>query len=433
MRWTRRYLPLGAPAERTRILSNKFILNEEGAVLAKHTKWRIATLNVGSSSIKMAIYETGAEERCEMSGSLARIGLPGSRFVVRTGTGTLLRDETLPQTGMQEALALVFRTIQEFVHNRPLDALGHRLVHGGTRYSAPVVITKALIQDLKELIPLAPMHLPAELAGIEAARNVFPYLRQTASFDTAFHANRPAVAQLYGLAQRWQEEGIRRYGFHGLSCQFILEELAQVAPAEAQGRILIAHLGNGASITAVAGGAAMDTTMGFTPVSGLVMGSRSGDLDPGAVTFLMRHHGLSCTAVDELLASQSGLLGVSGLSSDLRDLLEREAQEPRAALALSLFTYRARLALASMVAAAQGIDTLIFTAGIGEHSPAIRERIVSGLAYLGLAIDPLRNQQSASVISPAGAAVTVRVLATNEERMIARQAASLCLHGSGQA
>jgi len=277
---------------------------------------------------------------------------------------------------------------------------------------------------LRTLVPLAPNHLPASIAVIDAATKVFPTVPHVACFDTTFHQTMPAVARRYGLPRDLYDAGIQRYGFHGLSYQFIVEELHRL-DAATNHRMVIAHLGNGASLCAVVAGQSVDTTMGLTPASGLVMGTRCGDIDPEILLYLATERGMTPAAIRNLLGRESGLLGVSGISADVRDLLAAEGSDPRAAEALDTFCYSARKGIAAMTAAAGGLDTLVFTAGIGTHSPALRTRISSGLECLGIHIDPVRNAANAPIISPEGAKVTIRVIATNEEQLIARFTAKL--------
>jgi acetate kinase len=304
---------------------------------------------------------------------------------------------------------------------RKLAAIGHRIVHGGFRYYAPMVLTDTVLDHIGELAPYLPNHLPSQLAVIRAFREIFPRLPHVACFDTGFHRDLPDVAQLLPLPREYQRAGLRRYGFHGLSYQFLMEELGRTAGAKAaNGRLILAHLGNGASLAAVSRGRPIDTTMGFTPTGGLVMGTRSGDLDPGVLLYLARKGGLSFEAVEELTNHRSGLLGVSETSSDMRALLAAESSDARAADAVALFCYQARKWIGAFAAALGGLDGLVFSGGIGTHAPVIRGRICDGLVHLGVQVDPARNDCNAAVISPQSEPVFVRVMQTDEEVIIAR-------------
>ena len=269
-------------------------------------------------------------------------------------------------------------------------------------------------------MPIDPTHLPQAIAAIEAVGRAYPAVPQVACFDTAFHGRMPRVAKLYALPSQLAEEGVIRYGFHGLSYEYVMEELRRLDPKAAAGRIIVAHLGNGASMAAVLGGVGVDTTMGFTPTGGLVMGTRSGDLDPSVPLFLLQERGMSPTEVSDLLNKRAGLLGVSGTSADMRDLLDREPTDGRAAEAIALFCYQAKKFLGALAAALGGLDTLVFTGGIGEHSATVRERVCEGLEFLGVRLDPDRNSAHARVVSSNGSAVTVRVVPTDEDLMVAR-------------
>jgi len=300
------------------------------------------------------------------------------------------------------------------------------VVHGGARYHQPERVTPELIEELRRIVPLDPDHLAGEIEVIEAFRRLDPGLPQVACFDTAFHHDLPRVAQILPIPRRFEAAGVRRYGFHGLSYAFLMEELARVAGAgAARGRVVLAHLGSGASLAAVRDGKCVDTSMGFTPAAGLVMGTRAGDIDPGLVRFLMRTEGLTAEGFDHLVNRESGLLGVSETSPDVRDLLARQGDDPRAAEAVALFCYQAKKWVGAYAAALGGLDTLVFSGGIGENSPEIRGRICEGLGFLGVALDPTRNAAGGPVISADAAPATVRVIRTDEEWMIARAAARL--------
>jgi acetate kinase len=301
-----------------------------------------------------------------------------------------------------------------------LAAIGHRVVHGGPKYSRPRPITPDLIAELHQLSPFDPEHLPEEILLTEAFHRRFPDLPQVACFDTAFHHDLPRVAQLLPIPRRYAAQGVRRYGFHGLSYAFLMQELERTAGEQAaRGRVILAHLGNGASLAAVRDDKPIDTSMGFTPAAGVPMSTRSGDLDPGLVWYLARTADISPKQFNEMVNFQSGLLGVSETSSDMQDLLGREAEDARAAEAVDLFCYQVKKWIGAFAAALGGVDTLIFAGGIGENSPPVRRRICAGLGFLGIELDETKNLAGAAVISPAGGRVAVRVMHTDEERMIA--------------
>jgi len=302
-----------------------------------------------------------------------------------------------------------------------LAAVGHRVVHGGPKYWEPQRITPEMIQELRQLSPFDPQHLPEEISLTEAFHRRFPDLPQVACFDTAFHHDLPRVARLLPLPRRYEAQGVRRYGFHGLSCAYLIEELAHVADARtADGRVILAHLGNGASLTAVRGGRSIDTSMSFTPTAGLPMGTRSGDLDPGLVWFLAKTEQLDARKWNQLVNFQSGLLGVSETTSDMRELCEREAEDSRAAEAIALFCYQIKKWIGAFAAALGGLDTLVFSGGIGENAPPIRARACEGLGFLGIELEENRNLANQGVISADSSHVAVRVIPTDEEKMIAR-------------
>jgi acetate kinase len=392
---------------------------------------RILTINSGSSSIKFSVYHIKADERRMLSGSLERIGVESGVFRAADASGRTLAEEHPRLADHQAALQVLLQWLGSQPDGQSLDGVGHRVVHGGERYAEPTRITPELVATLDSLIPLAPEHLPHEIRAISAIAQEHPGLAQVACFDTAFHRHMPAIARLYALPRAITDEGVRRYGFHGLSYEYIASALEREAGAAvAHGRVIIAHLGNGASMAALRQGRSADTTMGLTATGGLVMGTRTGDLDPGVLLYLMEEKGLDPAAARQLVSHQSGLLGVSGSSSDMQDLLGKETTDQHAAAAVALFCYQAKKFLGALVAVLGGLDTLVFTAGIGEHAPAVRARICAGLDFLGITIDPERNEASASIISPPGAAVTVRVMPTDEELMIARHTRDVLARGA---
>jgi acetate kinase len=387
---------------------------------------RILTINSGSSSIKLGLYTMAKTEKLVLSGSLTRIGLTAGIFEVKDVDGTTMIDEPVDLPDHETALKILFEWLEKHTSDESLDAVGHRVVQGGQKYSAPHRVTPELVAELKDLVALAPDHLPHEIKAIQATSRAYPDLVQVACFDTAFHQPMPQVAKIAALPRYYQHEGLIRYGFHGLSYEYIMQELHKKAGAQAaQGRVIIAHLGNGASMVAVWHGKSMDTTMGFTPVSGLVMGTRSGDLDPGMLVYLIQEKGMRPSTLNDMINQHAGLLGVSGISSDMRDLLEKEKTEAHAHEAVELFCYRASKHLGALAAVLGGVDTLVFTAGIGENAPAVRQRICQKLAFLGVQVDPRRNEANAAIISPEGAVVTVRIMKTNEDLMVARHTYAL--------
>lgn len=380
----------------------------------------VLTINSGSSSLKFSVYQMGPAETLMFSGSVERIGLKASRFHVRGADGKTLVDEHRDLPDHDAACAILLDWLQGRLPERRLEAVGHRVVHGGPQYNQPHPITPELLATLETLVRLAPEHLPHELLAIRALERRYPALRQVACFDTAFHRHMPEVAQRYPMPRSLWQEGVRRYGFHGLSYEYILQKLAQEAGREAAaGRVIVAHLGNGASMAAIRGGVGIDTTMGLTPAGGLMMGTRSGDLDPGVLLYLLREKGRSPSTLDYLVNQRAGLIGVSGTTSDMRDLLAQEAGDRHVAEAIELYCYQAQH-LGALAAVLGGLDTLVFTAGVGENAPAIRDRICQGLEFLGIHLDTARNEANAPVISRDGSPATVRVLKTDEELMIAR-------------
>jgi acetate kinase len=385
---------------------------------------RLLTINTGSSSLKAALYRLREDttETPELRAEASRIGGRGGGLRLADARGETLdeRRDDLPDHAA--ALDALMSRLRDLGLDRDdlLAAVGHRIVHGGDRHREPQRVTPGVVADLRALVPIDPNHLPQAIAAIEAVGRAYPAVPQVACFDTAFHSRMPRVARLYALPSRLAEEGIIRYGFHGLSCEYVMEELRRLEPEAAAGRVVVAHLGNGASMAAVRGGVGVDTTMGFTPTGGLVMGTRSGDLDPSVPLFLLEERGLTPTEVSDLLNKQAGLLGVSGTSADMRDLLNREPEDMRAAEAVALFCYQAKKFLGALVATLGGLDALVFTGGIGEHAAPVRERVCEGLEFLGIRLDTDRNAAHAPVISSDAAAVSVRVVPTDEDLMVFR-------------
>ncbi len=380
----------------------------------------ILVINGGSSTLKFALFRAGAEPVQELSGVIDRIGSsPETVMSIETDAGQSDR-RIVKAPDHASCLEPIMDGLKDQLMREPLVAIGHRVVHGGMTYRSPAPVTVELLAELLRISPYDPEHMPAEITLIEAFQRRYPALPHVACFDTAFHREMPAVARLLAIPRRYEKLGIQRYGFHGLSYAFLMKELTRVGrPGEAHSRVILAHLGNGASMAAVKDGRPVDTTMGFTPTSGLLMSRRSGDLDPGLVAYLAKTEGMGPDQFHRMVNRESGLLGVSERSSDMRDLLKEEESDPRAAEAVALFCYQAKKAIGSLAAVLGGLDSVVFSAGIGEHSPVIRARICGGLEFLGIVLDETRNEAGAPVISPEGSPVTVRVIKTNEEREIA--------------
>jgi len=382
---------------------------------------RILTINGGSSSIKFALFEAGGSLQRILEGAVDRIGLPEATLQVkcRNQAGNLSRPIAAPD--QTAAVSVLMDWIEERCGHDTLAAVGHRVVHGGPKYNKPTRITLEMVQELGKLSPFDPEHMPEEILLIEAFQRRFPGLLQVACFDTAFHHHLPRVAQMLPIPRRYEAQGVRRYGFHGLSYAFLMGELARLAGAEsANGRVILAHLGNGASLAAVRDGKSVDTSMSFTPAAGVPMSTRSGDLDPGLVWYLARTENMNVKQFNQMVNFQSGLLGVSETSSDMRDLLKCEAEDVRAAEAVALFCYHVKKWIGAFAAALGGLDTLVFAGGIGENAPPVRARICDGLGFLGIELDGKRNETNEGVISTVAGRVAVRVIRTDEEWMIAK-------------
>jgi acetate kinase len=384
----------------------------------------ILTINGGSSSLKFGLFATAVRPERLLSGRVERIGMPGSRLVMADADSVREEESAVEVPNQARAVSMLIELLGYLVGLKNIAVVGHRVVHGGNRFFRPMLITAEVLAELGRIVPYDPDHLPGEIGAIEAFQLLDPKLPQVACFDTAFHHDLPRVAQIIAIPRRYEAAGVRRYGFHGLSYAYLMEELARVAgPGAARGRIILAHLGSGASLAAVRNGRCHETTMGLTPTSGLVMGTRCGDIDPGLVRFLLRAEGLTIDQCHNLVNHESGLLGVSETSSDLRDLLSRQDKDVRAAEAVELFCYRAKTGLGALAAALGGLDTLVFAGGIGENSAEVRRRICDDLGFLGIALDERRNAANAPLISPEDGRVAVRVIPTDEESMIARDAA----------
>ena len=393
--------------------------NASIVMAGRHTSSFLA-INGGSSSIRFALYGEGEPLRRMLDGKVDRVGLSGTKLSFKDASGQPQDSLTIDFVDHRSAVAFLLDWLKTQQVFASVKAVGHRVVHGMT-HSEPERVTQQLLDELYRITPYDPEHLPLEIELIEAFRQRHPTLPQVACFDTAFHRTMPRVASLLPIPRRYEAAGVRRYGFHGLSYEFLMEELARLGdPTATKGRVILAHLGNGASLAAVRDGKSIDTSMGFTPTAGLVMSSRSGDLDPGLVSYLARTEQMSATQFQEMVNHASGLLGVSEISSDLRDLLAREADDVRAGEAVALFCYQAKKWIGSFAAVLGGLDTLAFAGGIGENAPLIRERICDELGFLGIELDAGRNAKNASLISTDGGRVAVRVIRTDEESMIAR-------------
>ena len=386
----------------------------------------IAVLNAGSSSIKYSLFMLRGQAleltvRGQVEGLFTR-----PRFVAKDAAGRQLHEKTWDegvQLGHAGALDQLLPYLRAHLGSDTLAAIGHRVVHGGMHYAKPVRMDAQILQALREFEPLAPLHQPNNLAPIALLLERAPEMPQVACFDTAFHRTNPELAQMFALPAKFHAEGVRRYGFHGLSYEYIASVLPTVDQRAAGGRTVVLHLGNGASMCALQAGRSVASTMGFTAVDGLPMGTRCGALDPGVILYLMDQRGMDARAVEKMVYQQSGLLGVSGVSSDMRTLLASD--DPRARTAIDLYVYRIARELGSLAAALGGLDALVFTGGIGEHAAAIRERVCRGAGWLGLQLDSDANSRDASRISVEGSRVAAHVVPTNEELMIARHTQAL--------
>ena len=380
----------------------------------------ILTINGGSSSVKFALYQVEEPLKRGLCGKIDRIGLSGTNLTFNDPPGNRQDSRSLAASDHKSAVSFLIDWLEERNSLESVQAVGHRVVHGMS-HTAPELVSQELLDELHRIRPYDPDHLPREIELIETFRQRHPKLPQVACFDTAFHRSLPRVAKLLPIPRRFDAKGIQRYGFHGLSYAYLIEELTRLGdPAASNGRVILAHLGNGASLAAVRDGRSVDTSMGFTPTAGLVMSTRSGDLDPGLAPYLARTEQMTTKQFYEMANHESGLLGVSETSSDMRDLLAHETQDVRAAEAVALFCYQAKKWIGSFAAVLGGLDTLVFAGGIGENAALVRARICDGLSFLGIELDESRNAKSAAVISREAGRVTVRVIRTDEELMIAR-------------
>jgi acetate kinase len=381
-------------------------------------------LNVGSSSLKFCVYRrppAGAWD-LDARGRIEGIGT-SPRFSVKDAAGAVLVDQNVGQ-GVRDgraALDVLVGWLRARLGDARVVGVGHRVVHGGARFVRPVVVTPAILEEIRRLEPLAPLHQPHNLAAIEAVTHFLPGVPQVACFDTSFHRGQPAVAELVPLPKEIRDAGVQRYGFHGLSYEYIASVLPQIAPRVAGGRVIVAHLGSGASLCALRAGKSVDTSLGFTALDGLCMGTRPGAVDPGVILYLFQTLGLSAKEVETILYTKSGLLGISGISSDMRDLLA--SHEPDARLAVDYFVYRAAKEIGALAAVLRGVDALIFTAGVGENSAEIRARVCEASAWLGIALDREANERGGPRITTEASAVSAWVIPTDEERMIAEHTA----------
>jgi acetate kinase len=383
----------------------------------------VLTINAGSSSIRFAFYGSGSDPAKLEYGKIERIGESGAAFEVSAGRGKTSSRVAVEAGSFRAAVDSLVRWLESQPRFAEVTAVGHRVVHGMT-HSRPARVTPQLLEELRAAIPYDPEHLPQEIELIELFGRRFPRLDQVACFDTAFHRTMPRVATIIPIPRRYESKGVRRYGFHGLSYTFLLQELARLGDGACQhGRVILAHLGSGASVAAVRDGRSIDTSMAFTPAAGLPMSTRSGDLDPGVLNFLATSAALDPAALQKMVNHESGLLGISETSSDVRDLLAHEREDVRAAEAIGVFCYQTKKWIAAFAGALGGLDTLVFAGGIGENSAPIRQRVCEGLQFIGLELDESRNCEHAPLISSTASRVAVRVIATDEESVIARMTA----------
>lgn len=385
----------------------------------------ILALNSGSSSLKFALYEfDGSREKLVVRGEAEDIAAKSGRLWLRGGDDSTIADQSRAISDHAAAMKLALDALSTAKFPHPA-AIGHRVVMGGSR-TAPEKVTAELLAQLHGLIPLAPLHLPAEIQIIEAAASGADSIPQVACFDTAFHRKLPQLAQRFPLPRKLFDEGVRRYGFHGLSYEYVLRQLGPAAKGK---RLIIAHLGNGASLAAIKDGVPVDTSMGLTPTGGIMMGTRTGDLDPGVLIYLLREKHYDSAKLEHLVDHESGLLGVSGTTSDMKTLLAARPSDSRAADAVAMFCRSVRKQIGAFATVLDGLDLLVFTAGIGERASAVREEICRDLSHLGVEIDSVRNNASEDVISAAHSACLVRVIPTNEELMIARHTREVVFQG----
>ena len=384
----------------------------------------IAVLNAGSSSIKFAVFQHSADQQQLFGGQVEQIGV-APQLTIKDANGEVMLENqwAAKELDHRSATRSILETVIGLLGGKAVAGVGHRVVHGGTQFTAPVIVTKEIVESLRTLCPLAPLHQPHNLIAIEAIAAAAPHVPQVACFDTAYHRSQPALAQMFALPRELTDSGIRRYGFHGLSYEFVRGQLKEIAPELAAGRVIVAHLGNGASLCAMQAGKSVATTMGFTAVEGLMMGTRCGAIDPGVLIYLMDERGMDARAIEKLIYKESGLGGVSGISSDMRTL--RGSDDPRAREAIDLFVYRIVREIGSLAAALGGLDGLVFTGGIGQRDARTRQEVVAGCAWLGAELDDAANVRAEGRIEAASSKLPVWVIPTDEERVIARHTANL--------
>ena len=398
----------------------------------KQENLNILTINGGSSSIKFAMYGMAENPNKIISGQIKRIGLHNPAFTVTKNIGNKKNQIKIDAKDFKEAAEFLIEWLKKQKYFNEIVCIGHRIVHG-MEHTHPEIIDDNLLKELNKITEYDPNHLPAEIAIIELFKKRFPALLQVACFDTSFHTTMPRVAKILPIPRRFDKAGIRRYGFHGLSCTYLMEALRNIEGVEKSvGRIILAHLGSGASLTAVKEGKSMDTTMGFTPAGGLVMSTRPGDLDPGVAWYIMQSKGMTADQFNHLINHEAGLLGVSEISSDMQDLLKKESSDVRALEAVDLFCYQVKKWMGAFAAVLNGLDSLVFSGGIGENAPAIRSRICKGFDYLNIEIDEKENNKNAMIISTAKSKVKVYVIPTDEEIIIAKSAKELFINSKNK-
>lgn len=387
---------------------------------------RILTINSGSSSIKLALFEITDAPKRLLEGAVEDIGQPSARFVIK---GIALSEDSsraVVANNHVAATEILVDWLKQQNISGTISAIGHRIVHGGPKYYEPCIIDDEVVKGLRELTSFDPLHLPVEIQLIETFRKLFPSVKQVACFDTAFHHDLPNLAQLFPIPRHYAAKGVRRYGFHGLSYAYVMQELRRLyGPDKANGRLILAHLGNGVSLAAVHNGRPVDTTMSLTPAAGVPMSTRSGDLDPGLASFLAHSEGMNVDQFNNMVNFKSGLLGMSETTSDMEELLKREAEDSRAKEAVDVFCYQIKKTIGSLSAALGGLDTLVFTGGMGENAPKIRARICEGLEFLGIELEESRNATGAGLISSENARVAVHVIHTDESFIIAQDVQQL--------
>lgn len=379
---------------------------------------QMVVINSGSSSIKFAVFQFDQSLDKLITGSIDNINISPQLTVLNEDKQIIIQESYPKNSSYEFFFDLLIKSFKSNRFNYQITSVGHRVVHGGRLFHLPVVLTAEIVNELKQFIPFAPLHQPYNLQAIESIAKSFPEMKQIGCFDTAFHHTHPPVADIFALPKEFTDAGIKRYGFHGLSYEYIIHRVKQIAPAAANGRIIIAHLGNGSSMCAIKDGVSIDSTMGFTAVDGLVMGTRCGTLDPGVLLYLMQQRKFTANEIEKLIYKQSGLLGVSGISSNMKTLLDDQSKDAQAAI--SLYVYRIKQYLGALTSIMGGLDTFIFTGGIGEHAWQIREAVCTDNEWLGLKINTQKNQQNAAIINDDTSKVKVHVIPTNEEWMIAK-------------